>query len=194
MSRPAPTPPPSAEHATPHDQRRMYEDVLVRAMRRAQRLVSREQAFEIAHDVAVELLRYPPDRITGALIQLRLVSRLRSMRTAGDKRATRDRAYIEMRSTPAWAQPDSGLEAGELRDVLAAAVAAMPDGMRAVFLLVREDELTYQEAAARLGVAVGTVHTQLSRANAILRECVERYRAGETATRRPPRNESTDKP
>ena len=54
----------------------------------------------------------------------------------------------------------------------------MPRAMRETFLLVRDEELSYKEAAARLGVSVGTVHTQLSRANALLRECIQRYQAG----------------
>jgi DNA-directed RNA polymerase specialized sigma24 family protein len=49
--------------------------------------------------------------------------------------------------------------------------------MRSVFVLVREEELSYKETAARLGITVGTVHTQLSRANALLRDAVANYQS-----------------
>ncbi len=54
----------------------------------------------------------------------------------------------------------------------------MPAGMRAVFILIREEELSYKEAAARLGLRVATVHTQIARASLLLKECVARYHAG----------------
>ncbi len=190
MSQPAPQLSRMEHQAPPSDSQRMYEDVLVRAMRRAERLVPHDQAFEIAHDVAVELLNHPPAQITGALLQLRIVSRLQNMRSAGNRRAALDRAYLDMRSStvPAWAHPGVGLEARELRDRIQGVVARMPEGMRQAFLLVRQDELTYKEAAAQLGITVGTIHTQLSRASALLRECVERYHHSDAAPSRPPQD------
>ena len=162
------------------DQKRLYEEILQRAFRYAERLVSREQAFEIAHDVAVEMLRRPPERLSGTMLYLRVTSRLRNLWRANQRRAATDRAYLEMRSarTPEWADPAAGVEADELRACIRDALDRMPTAMRQTFLLVRDEELSYKEAAARLGVAVGTVHTQLSRANALLRECIQRYQAG----------------
>jgi RNA polymerase sigma-70 factor, ECF subfamily len=162
------------------DPKRIYEDVLQRAFRYAERLVPREQAFEIAHDVAVEMLRRPPARMSGTMLYLRVTSRLRNAWRASQRRAATDRAYLDMRGTrtPAWADPAAGIEAEELRACIREALNAMPRGMREIFLLVRDEELSYKQAAARLGVSVGTVHTQLSRANALLRERVLRYQAG----------------
>ena len=76
---------------------------------------------------------------------------------------------------PAWARPGADLEARELGDRIAQVVARMPRGMREAFLLVREERLSYREAAERLGVGVGTIHTQLARAGVLLRECVKAY-------------------
>lgn len=162
------------------DPRRVYEEVLQRAMRYAERLVDRDQAFEIAHDVAVEMLRRPPERMSGTMLYLRVTSRLRNLWRATQRRAATDRAYLEMRSasTPSWADPAGGLEADELRAHIQRTLDRMPHAMRDTFLLVRDEELSYKETAARLGVSVGTVHTQLSRANALLRECIQRYQAG----------------
>jgi RNA polymerase sigma-70 factor (ECF subfamily) len=184
MNQPAPLPLPIDDPSSSADSRRMYEDILVRAMRHAERLVPRDQAFEIAHDVAVELVRHPIEDVTGALVFIRVTSRLRNLWRGRDRRAAVDRVYLDQRSTttPAWAQPDAELEARELRERLEAVVVRMPRAMREVFLLVREQELSYKEAAARLGVGVATVHTQLYRANALLRECVKQYEAGPSGT------------
>lgn len=177
------------DQAPARDPRRTYEEILVRAMRYAERLVPRDQAFEVAHDVAVELLRRPPSEVNGTLLYLRVTSRLRNLWRAARRRASLDRAYVEMQTgaVPAWANPGAELEARELRKRIENVLARMPDAMRAVFVLIREEELSYKEAAARLGIGVGTVHTQLSRANALLRECVEQYHAEITRADRSPR-------
>jgi RNA polymerase sigma factor (sigma-70 family) len=172
--------PPAAPSLPPHgDDGRKYEDLLVRALKCARRFVQGDQAREIAHDVAVEMARRPERQVTGSLLYIAVVYRLRTLWRASERRSTTERAYLDSRSsgTPAWAQPDGGLEVAELRERIEDTLARMPAGMREAFLLVREDELSYREAAARLGVTVGTVHTQLSRANALLRECVEHYHA-----------------
>jgi RNA polymerase sigma-70 factor (ECF subfamily) len=172
-------PAPVRDHPVDPDHRTLYEEVLQRAMRYAERLVGRDQAFEIAHDVAVEMLRRPPERMSGTMLYLRVTSRLRNLWRASQRRAATDRAYIDMRSatTPAWANPAAGVEADELRACIRKALDRMPPSMRETFLLVRDEELSYKETAVRLGVSVGTVHTQLSRANALLRECIKRYQS-----------------
>jgi RNA polymerase sigma factor (sigma-70 family) len=160
------------------DPRGVYEEVLERAMRCASRFVSREQAFEVAHDVAVEMLHRPSARLSATLIYMRVTSRLLNLRRASDRRASLDGAYVMLRSLAgSWAQPGADLEADELQARIDAAVAAMPPAMRRVFLLIREEELSYKEAASRLGVSVNTVHTQLARANVVLRDCVKQYEA-----------------
>jgi RNA polymerase sigma-70 factor (ECF subfamily) len=171
---------PARDQSLTADPKRIYEDILKRAFRYAERMVPREQAFEIAHDVAVEILRRPPPRLSGTMLYLRVTSRLRNIWRASQRRASTDRAYLDMRSshTPSWADPAAGVEAEELRARIREALERMPRGMRETFLLVRDEELSYKEAAARLGVSVGTIHTQLSRANALLRECIQRYQAG----------------
>jgi RNA polymerase sigma factor (sigma-70 family) len=168
------------EETVAPDQRRLYEDVLQRAFRYAERLAPREQAFEIAHDVAVEMLRKPPERISGTMLYLRVTSRLRNLWRSSQRRAATDRAYLDMRSTrtPEWADPAAGIEADELRACIRQALDRMPRAMHETFVLVRYEELSYKETAEKLGVTVGTVHTQLSRANALLRECIQRYQAG----------------
>jgi RNA polymerase sigma factor (sigma-70 family) len=177
MNRPALISPLAQDQATPPDSRSAYEEILLRAMWHAERMVSHDQAFEVAHDVAIELLR-DPTRVTGALIYLRVTSRVRNLWRARERRAATDGVYAEMRSSapPTWAQPGAELEARELRARVEQVMARMPSAMRETFLLVREDELSYKEAAARLGVSVNTVHKQLSRANALLRDGLKAFR------------------
>jgi RNA polymerase sigma-70 factor (ECF subfamily) len=192
MNQPAFGPARMDDRPSDDDARRAYEDLLVRALRYARRLLPREEAFEIAHDVAVEMLDRPlASQASGTTVYFAVIGRLRRAWRATDRRAARDRAYLESQSTegPTWARPDAGLDASELRVRIAEAVARMPDAMRQTFLLVRQDELSYKEAAARLGVRVGTVHAQLSRANAHLRECLAAYRTDAPPAPRPGRSQ-----
>lgn len=55
------------------------------------------------------------------------------------------------------------------------AVAELPDQMRTVFELSRYEGLKYAQIAARLGISVKTVETQMSRALAKLREKLSHY-------------------
>jgi RNA polymerase sigma factor (sigma-70 family) len=176
---------PQPDHPQPEaDARRRYEDALVRAMRFAERHLARDQALEIAHEVASEMLRLPSDRATGTLIYVAVTSRLRSFWRSTQRRAALEGAYHEMlsRTPTVWSDPGVHTEMGELRTRIQACVDAMPAGMRAVFILIREEELSYKEAAARLGLSVATVHTQIARASLLLRECVAQYRADAPST------------
>jgi RNA polymerase sigma factor (sigma-70 family) len=166
------------DHTAPTLDRQAYEDVLVRAMRYARRIVPRDQAFEVAHDVALEMLDRPAaQRASGALLFVAVSRRLRNVARAEHRRAARDGAYLEQQSaqTTVWANPDVALETRELGDYIAGIVQRMPDGMRDAFVLVREEGLTYKQAAERLNVGVGTVHTQLSRALTLIRDGVQDY-------------------
>jgi RNA polymerase sigma factor (sigma-70 family) len=178
MSNLAPVRPRMTDPEPSADERRRYQDALVSAMRCAERYLPHGQALEIAHDVARQMLSLPAHRATGTLIFIAVRSRVRNSQRAAERRAAIEGAYHDLWSavTPAWAQPGAELELRELHDRITTVLAGMPKGMRDVFVLVREEELSYREAAHRLGVSVGTVHTQLSRANALLRECVALYR------------------
>ncbi len=164
------------------DIRQEYEETLDRAMEHALRHVSWDQAFEIAHDVASDMVRRRVANPTGALIYRAVTYRLRNLWRGTNRRAVAERIYHDERADgPASrAEPSSELETRELRQVIALAIADMPNAMRQAFTLVRQHELSYKEAAARLGVGVGTIHTQLSRASALLRQAIGEYQRAET--------------
>jgi len=64
----------------------------------------------------------------------------------------------------------SDYDAVDLRESVRRALALLPRGQRAVVVLRHFDDLTEAQAAAALGVSVGTVKSQHSRAMATLRE------------------------
>jgi RNA polymerase sigma-70 factor, ECF subfamily len=69
--------------------------------------------------------------------------------------------------------PEEAAEAGSVRDVIAAALAAMPETERTVIVLAYREGLTQQEIAERLAWPLGTVKTRTRRALARLRGLLE---------------------
>jgi RNA polymerase sigma factor (sigma-70 family) len=173
------------------DARRIYIDALDRAVRHAAVHVPRDEAREVGHHVATSVVRRhqadseaessggsatrrrPIDSID-AFVHRAVVNRLREIWRARRRRRQAERLYEDERTSvaPAWVRPDSDLASRELHETIEAAIAALPDTRREVFLLIRRDQRSYREVAAQLGIAVGTVHTHLSRANASLRRAV----------------------
>ncbi len=180
------------------DSKQRYEDALQEAMCQAARYVASDQAFEIAHDVASELLRrfiaqsdaFPNQRAIDGFVRRSVMNRLRNFWRSAERRQATALQYHEERSdvAPEWAVPGSSLETRELRRVIDATIALMPPATRRAFLLIRAQHLSYKEAAAQLSVGTGTVHTHMSRATALLHRAVERYRSGEDTA---PRAEET---
>jgi len=66
-------------------------------------------------------------------------------------------------------QVDDRVSAGTASRRLAAGLARLPEQLRDTLLLVTWGDLSYAEAAAALGVPVGTVRSRVSRARARLR-------------------------
>jgi RNA polymerase sigma-70 factor (ECF subfamily) len=56
---------------------------------------------------------------------------------------------------------DAGLEREDLRRIIDAALARLPDPQRQTFVLHVEGELTYREVADALGISIGTVMSRL---------------------------------
>ena len=62
------------------------------------------------------------------------------------------------------------LQAQDTQKKIDAAISAMPDGCRTIFLMSREEQLSYKEIAELLEISVKTVENQLGKALRILRE------------------------
>lgn len=67
------------------------------------------------------------------------------------------------------------LEQEELQELIDRAIDALPDRCRAVFMLSRFEELSYQEIADHLGISVKTVENQISKALKYLRQALKPY-------------------
>jgi RNA polymerase sigma-70 factor (ECF subfamily) len=83
--------------------------------------------------------------------------------------------------TPEPAVEDDPFERLDLEERLAlvrTAVAALPASYREVIALCDLEELSYADAAATMGCAVGTVRSRLHRARAMLLNRMERRKCG----------------
>src|SRR5690606_6883979 len=66
-------------------------------------------------------------------------------------------------------------ELAELRQAIVVGLDALPERCRTTFLLCREHDMTYAEAADVMGVSPATVKTQIARALASLRGVLEPF-------------------
>ena len=88
-------------------------------------------------------------------------------RRAADALAEREMIEAQRESHTSVAEAD--LEAEELARLVQSAIARLSERCRMVFLLSRENGLSYAEIAATLGISVKTVETQMGRALRFLR-------------------------
>ncbi len=80
------------------------------------------------------------------------------------------RAVPPERDTFCHAEQVAGdVTAGALRGALTSALDALSDGDRDVFLLIAQEELTYEQVAAALEIPVGTVRSRMHRARSVLK-------------------------
>lgn len=68
------------------------------------------------------------------------------------------------------------MEEEELKKCLDAAIQALPEKCRLVFLLNRQEEMSYAEVAKHLNISVKTVENQIGKALKLLRQAVLLYR------------------
>jgi RNA polymerase sigma factor (sigma-70 family) len=112
-----------------------------------------------------------------AAVRNQLRSSAKQARTVKQKRRyVRTELVERLRETAA---PERPLADRELADVVLTALAALPDRQQEVFLLVKVESMSYEEAATALGIAPKTVHQHLARGTARLRELLADYRVPE---------------
>jgi RNA polymerase sigma-70 factor, ECF subfamily len=83
--------------------------------------------------------------------------------TAGDSRA--DAEVVSL----VWDDPTLGLERADLRRLIDAALAKLPEPQRQTFVLHVDADLSYREVAEALGISIGTVMSRLYYARQKLR-------------------------
>jgi RNA polymerase sigma-70 factor (ECF subfamily) len=68
------------------------------------------------------------------------------------------------------------MEEAELKTRLDEAIEALPEKCRIVFLLNRQEEMSYAEVAEHLGISVKTVENQIGKALKLLRLAISGHR------------------
>lgn len=159
-----------AQRGDPAAQRVLYDAHVDRIYRLTYRMTRREQlARELTQDTFVRafagLSRFRGDSAFGSWLHTIAVSvtlnELRRLSRTEARETVLDHTNLESRSTP-FSDP-------MLRGRLEAAVAALPEGCRTVFLMHDAEGYTHEEIAEALGVTAGTSKAQLSRGRAKLR-------------------------
>lgn len=100
---------------------------------------------------------------------------LKHLRHQGIVKRWRDRMARE--PEPLAPAADEQLLAGTLAEAIEKAVAQLPEKRRQIFLLSREQELSYAAIAEVLGISIKTVENQMARALKTLREQLLPYLA-----------------
>jgi RNA polymerase sigma-70 factor (family 1) len=154
---------------------KVYYDPLCRYV--ARYVGSRDVAEDVVEDVFVWIwqererweVRGPLHPYLFAAARCRAINHLRHD-------AVRDRAAPRLSLDPTYfadpAPADAVAEAEELRHRVDRTLAALPPRMREAFVLSRDEGLSYDEVAFRMGISVKTVGVHISRALAALRKAI----------------------
>jgi RNA polymerase sigma-70 factor (ECF subfamily) len=140
-------------------------------MHRALRLTrNREQAEDVVHDTVVRALRFAHQYQPGTNVKAWLNRVLTSVfLTECRRRGRQRRAYSTMGLDPcAWLHKDPPPAMHALSRGPSRAMGDLPDCYRSAVELIDLNEMSYRDAAARLGVPVGTMMSRLHRGRKLL--------------------------
>ncbi|MRI55286.1 sigma-70 family RNA polymerase sigma factor [Methylobacterium sp. DB1607] len=141
-------------------------------------LRDQEAADDLVQDALERALAAWPQRRRDGDLRAWLFTILRNLFLAGLRRKSRAAPQVGPEALNAVPDRSSDPEAtSSLRDLLAG-LDALPEEQRSVLLLVAVEDMSYAEAAAILGVPLGTVMSRLSRARERMRNFVETGRTG----------------
>jgi RNA polymerase sigma-70 factor (ECF subfamily) len=142
---------------------------------------SADTAQDIVHDLFLHLwdTRSPRDGVRLTKPYLYAAIRNRALKSLRHRRVVA--AWVEQvaREEPPTAESPSDLYVQrELEDAIARALTELPARCREIFLLRRQEQLSYDEIAERTGVSLGTVKSHMWRAAMLLKEKLGPYLAG----------------
>jgi RNA polymerase sigma-70 factor (ECF subfamily) len=132
---------------------------------------------DVAEDLIQDLFLYlwsegePPAAGQLTPPYLYVAARNRALRYLRHQRVVA--AWVERAARLPDPEPDTPEDlclSGELDRAVRSAIAALPPRCREIFVLRRRDQLGYHDIAARLGVSLGTVKSQMWRATVQLRD------------------------
>lgn len=136
-------------------------------------LYDTEDARDLVQAVFVKLWesrnKLSADRPLGAFLYTAV--RNACLNQLDHQRVRQDYQQHQLSRNPEWTgSPEEVLQAFELEEQIREAIAALPDRCREAFTLSREEGLTYQEIAQRMGISPKTVEVQISKALKLLRQ------------------------
>ncbi|HEV8264719.1 MAG TPA: RNA polymerase sigma-70 factor [Gemmatimonadales bacterium] len=139
---------------------------------------SAEAAEDLVHDLFLRLWDSRALRGSVCLTKpyLYVAARNRALKYLRHRRVAA--AWVERASreeTPTASSPEDLYLRRELADVIAGAIADLPARCREIFVLRRHHHLSYREIAARAGVSLGTVKSQMWRATVLLKDKLAPY-------------------
>ena len=143
-----------------------------RALRMAR---SPQLAEDLVQDTVERAMRFEAQYQPGTNLRAWVYQILFSVFVTRCRRGRRERNALDVLSTDpcAWTIPDGTKpEMLDLSPPVARALEALPKGFRDVVVLVDIEELSYKDAAKRLGVPVGTVMSRLHRGRRLLADAV----------------------
>jgi RNA polymerase sigma-70 factor (ECF subfamily) len=146
--------------------RLFYEERLVYLLSRVERLTGdRDGAWDIVQDAFVKLWRdrerIDPDKPLDGLVAAMAAN---AACDAHKRRQVHARYHKEQLSTQSGEDhhADAAIIEHETQREMDAIIEAMPPQRRRIYLMSRQEGLTYQEIADRLGISRGTVHRHMS--------------------------------
>lgn len=164
-----------ASVSTPHDLEKglveMSPDLYSRALRLSR---SPSVAEDLVQDTVERAIRFRSNFQSGTNLRAWLYQILFSVFVTRCRRARRERVALDVLSTDpcAWTLPAAfdEIHSTKLSPAMARALNKLPAMFRDTITAVDLDDMSYKDAAERLGVPVGTVMSRLHRGRKLLAE------------------------
>jgi RNA polymerase sigma-70 factor (ECF subfamily) len=150
---------------------KLSPELFGRALRMAR---SPELAQDLVQDTCERAMRFEAQYQPGTNLRAWVYQILFSVFVSRCRRGRRERNALDVLSSDpcAWTMPDAAAVMHDLSPPVAGALEQLPRGFRDAVVLVDIEELSYKDAAQRLGVPVGTVMSRLHRGRRLLAEAL----------------------
>lgn len=162
----------------------LFSQVAAIARRIASRVSPRDSVDDVVQDVVLHCLTehragrwtFDPVRLPGLVKMLVFVHTTHQAQRT-QRRSERDAVHVSdvRASDHVWMLPDLRIVQQELDELCAQVLDALPPACRRAYTLVREEELTYDEAAARLGVSRAAICFHVVTAQNRFREALREH-------------------
>ena len=171
----------------------LFTDVSAIARRIGSRVLEGDDLDDLVQDIALRCLieyrkgrwSFDRTRLPGLIKMMVFVFATHgsaARRRRGEREALHDRDMQD--SAHVWMSPDLAIEQQELEDVYQRTLDSLPTACRRAYTLVRDEELTYDQAAGRLGVSRAAVHFHVVTAQNRFREALREHGLNVPAPRR----------